>query len=157
MPVESNILYVRIYSFLDYWNMKVTGRVYFTLTFCPFSFPGVQFGIDLTTRSASLSRAGVTPFAIIVLLTFPSASTTKVQITRPCSPFDSDSSGYFTVFVRYCIKACMPPGNSGISSTTSKTLFVSSVFDFTVSLLSTVCFSVLSFFLALIVADILFS
>ena len=42
-------------------------------------------------------------------------------MTRPCFPFSWAVTGYLMFLAKYCIKACCPPGNSGITSTTSNT------------------------------------
>ena len=52
----------------------------------------------LTTRCASLSSEGSTLFTTFTSVIEPSRSTTKVTITRPCTPFSSATTGYLIFF-----------------------------------------------------------
>ena len=45
-----------------YYNLNVTGTVYFTRTDSPYCFPGTHLGIVITTLNASSSNDGSTDF-----------------------------------------------------------------------------------------------
>lgn len=61
----------------NYRSLNITGTVYFTRTFLPFCTPGFHFGIELITRTASLSKYGSTPRTTSGFVIVPSLSTTN--------------------------------------------------------------------------------
>ena len=75
------LLYI---MFLVYYcSLNDTGILYITLTGLPFCFPGVQFGMLLTTLSASKSREGSFFITTSVFVVLPSFSTMNLTTTLP--------------------------------------------------------------------------
>ena len=67
--------------------VKLTGTVYCTRTGFPLCMPGFQFGIDLITRTASLSKDGSPPDLTTSTSEIePSLLTTNCAITLPWIP-----------------------------------------------------------------------
>ena len=97
--------------------MNFMGRLYRTLTGILFCFPGVQFGMDFTTRIASSSQKFPIPRARVTSVMEPSVSTTNDTYTIPAISSALASCGYFRFFRRYAKSSSSPPGNLGISWT----------------------------------------
>lgn len=72
-------------------NLNVTGTVYFTLTREPFCLHGIHRGIDLITRTVSLSRDGSTDLTTRTLPIEPLTSIMNVTITRPSNHYGDKS------------------------------------------------------------------
>jgi len=66
-----------------YCSLNRTGSVNRTFTAWPLASPGIQRGMFLTTRSASLPQPPPMSFMILMSLMLPSLPTTKPSTTTP--------------------------------------------------------------------------
>ena len=88
-----------LYRHSRYFNLKTTGSVYFTFTFCPSCSPGFQSGSAETMSNAAWSSSDVTPLMTSGLDTFPVLSITNCTITRPSVCSSIAFCGYSRLFL----------------------------------------------------------
>ena len=102
-----------MYRHSRYFNLKTTGSVYFTFTFCPSCSPGFQSGSAETMSNAAWSSSDVTPLMTSGLDTFPVLSITNCTITRPSVCSSIAFCGYLRLPLMKVSNASVPSGNSG--------------------------------------------
>ena len=100
-----------LYRHSRYFNLKTTGSVYFTFTFCPSCSPGFQSGSAETMSNAAWSSSDVTPLMTSGLDTFPVLSITNCTITRPSVCSSIAFCGYLRFSAIKESNALVPPGN----------------------------------------------